>query len=247
MKVILALGCSLAVAASLGAGPAAAKDSESWQFVASRGGKTAGRFDVGIVHRDGTIFATGAYYKGEGAVKDRARRKGPAIRAYGELTGDGTLGKYKRWESGKGGDAYWMAFVYEGKTRVRHETGGGSGKVTDLGKSEAVFPLDPGQPQLAFLLASGGNADREVACVSASPSKLGKAKVHKGGEEDVDLPGGGKAKLVRWTVSGDCGSFSVYLDPEGEPKVMLADDVRFDRLPDLPQPEKKGKSPAIPR
>ncbi len=204
-------------------------DVKKWSFAVSKGGKLLGRLDVGVAKSADTLFASAPYYADPAAVKAKRGLK-PAVRSYAELSPDGALGKYKRWETKGKGAQYWFAFPFEKKIRLRYEKGvGDKGKVKDLGTGDKVLPLDAGQPHLAYLRVGDGKP-ADFACVAANPSAFGKAHVAKAGQEDVDLYGGGKATLTHWAVTGDCGDFQVYVDDKGEPVVMATGALRYDRL-----------------
>ncbi|MBM4395255.1 MAG: hypothetical protein FJ087_06150 [Deltaproteobacteria bacterium] len=230
MRIRTLVGAALA-AALVVAVPASAepKDVTKWPYAATRGGKVLGRLDVAFAKRDGQVYLVTGFYPGQAAVKDRKGGK-PATRSYAELDPEGMLGKYKRWEVKGKGYLYWMAFLFDGKVKVRHERGvGDKGKVKDVGEAGKVRPLDHGQPQLAWLLTGAGKP-AEIDCVGVNPGAFGKARVEKGGEEPVELTGGGKASLQRWEVGGDCGEYLVWTDGKGEPVVMETGGVRYERL-----------------
>jgi len=202
-----------------------AKGSGTFSFAVSKAGKVTGRMDVRVSRRDGGIFATSAFTPGVAAVKEHKKGK-LTVRTYAELGRDGTIGKFKRWE----GEQYWFAFVYDKVLKVRYEkTSGVPGSVRDLGAIKAV-PLDTEQPHLAWLLADSGQ--NSVACVGLHPTRTGQAAIQKAGaDEEIDVLNGMKARVTRWTVSGDCGEYVVYVDPDGSPRVMVAGEARFDRMP----------------
>ena len=208
--------------------PVLAKSSRSMSFAVSKAGKVTGRMDVGVSYRDSGIFAVSSFIHGVAAVKEMKKGK-QAIRTYAELDSNGSIGKYKRWEAKGRGDRYWFAFVYDGKLKVRHETGpGDKGTTKELGVAAQAVPLDFEQPHLAWLLID--NRRDAVECVGLNPTVMGKATVKNAGDEDVDVFGGGKERLTRWVVSGDCGEFTVFVDTNGAPKVMVSGSARFDRM-----------------
>jgi hypothetical protein len=218
------------LAAVLAAPASAAAREGQWRFAVSKGGKLTGRLDVGVARRDGTLFAVAGFYGGAAAVKEKRTRAKPEGRSYAELEPDGTLGKYKRWEAKGQRNLYWMTFQYGGKVKARFETGlGNTGKVKDVGAGEKVVPLERDQPQLAWLLVDGGHAG-PFACVGANPAVLGKAQLANAGPEEIDLAGGAKARLQKWTVTGDCGEYAVWVDAAGDPQVMSTGTTRYDRI-----------------
>ncbi|MBL6975295.1 MAG: hypothetical protein ISR64_06135 [Deltaproteobacteria bacterium] len=212
-----------------------AKGKPLWKFKAMMGEKVTGRFDFGVVHRDEKVFVVSAFYAGEKALQPPEKKKKlkPVRRAYGELTEQGTLGRYKRWDIRDQVERYWMTFVYKGKVKVRYEKGpGAKGEVEEMGEREAVVPLDGGQPQFAYLLADAGESGREVACVGVSPPTWGKATVVFSGPDEVTLTGTPeeKRKVDRWDILGDCGQFKVYLDATKEPVLITMGEVRYERI-----------------
>lgn len=223
------LASLLVAVAVLLPGVSAAKDNPLVGFAESRNGKVVGRLDATVVVKEDAAYAVSVFYAGTAAVKDGKKGK-PDYRSYAELDAGGLLGKLKYWEKAPNGEKYWMAFLFEGKVKVRHEKGpGDKGSAEELGKAEGVIPLQDGLPQLAWLRARLGQ-EGEFPCVSAKARKLGKATVRRVGEEEVDLPGGARESLVRWTVGGDCGTASVWVDNGGSPVVMTSGDARFDRI-----------------
>lgn len=230
-RVIHGLAAAAAIGALLVPASTTARepsDVTKWPYAVTRGGKVAGRMDVAHANRDGMTFVVTGFYPGQAAIKDRKGGK-PSTRSYAELAGDGTLGKYKRWETKGKGYLYWMAFVFDGKVKVRHERGvGDKGRVKEVGAAEAVRPLDREQPQLAWLLTGPGKP-AETACVGLNPGTFGRARVALAGSEDVEV-GGTRRTLEKWTVSGDCGDYSVWRDARGEPVVMTSGSTRYERL-----------------
>lgn len=208
----------------------AQEDTNKWSFVVSRGGKAIGRLVVGIASAEDSWFVSAAFYEGEKAVKS-VKGLHPKVRSYAELQKDMTIGKYKRWEPIGKGSRYWMLFPYEGKVRLRYEKGpGDKGRVKELGDGESVSPLDREQPQLAYLLVRSSRTG-VVPCASANPAKLGTANVTKIGEEEIEIYGGSKQSLTKWTVTGSCGEFQIFVDGRNEPVVMTAGQIRYDKIP----------------
>jgi len=224
-RVPVMMAVVMAVAMS---SPVLAKSSRSMSFAVSRDGKVTGRMDVNISKRDSGIFAVSSFVPGVAAVKEHKNGK-PSIRTYAELDVNGAIGKFKRWEVKGKGDRYWFAFVYDGKVKVRHEKGAGDkGSTKELGVAAKTVPLDIEQPHLAWMLIDDHRD--AVECVGLKTTVLGKATVQKVGDEDLDVFGGGKKLLTHWAVRGDCGEYSVYVDADGLPTVMVSGSARFDRM-----------------
>jgi len=199
-----------------------------YYFAVVGGGKVTGRVDVGLVKRDNQVFLVSGFFPGSWAIKNPGSGK-PTRRAYAELENDGTLGKYKRWDNRGKGYRYWMAFVFEGKVKIRYEKGvGDKGRVKDVAEATAVRPLDTSRPELAWLLLG---LDKETQCVGVNPQAFGKARVEKTGEEGVQLLDGRKLTLTHWRVTGDCGNYDVFTNAKGEPVVIQAQKLRYERLP----------------
>lgn len=193
---------------------------EPWVFQVQKGAKVVGRYDFNLVARETGVFAiAAAYADGKALAKRKPGR--PDVRAHAELDPKGLLGKYKRWKSkGKNSALYWLAFAMEGDVKIRSEKEDGqNSKVVDLGKADAVYPLEPDQPFLAWLLIRD-RAEREVACVGTGSAAIGKARVAKGQA----------ATGESWTVSGDCGSFTVLVDANGEPAEFAAGERKWVRV-----------------
>lgn len=236
MRMPVAVLMALVVAAMAMPSGLWAKGKPLWEFKTLSGDKVTGRFDFGVVHREKKVFAVSAFYTGEEALEITGKKKKklkPTRRAYVELTEAGTLGRYKRWDIREKVERYWMTFVYKGKVKVRYEKGpGAKGEVREVGEGDAVVPVDAGQPQFAFLLATAGESGREVACVGASPPVWGKATVVFSGPDEVALTGAleVKRKVDRWDILGDCGQFKVYLDDKKEPVLITTGTERYERI-----------------
>jgi len=240
----------LAVALLLTVGEdAVGKGKPLWQFKATRAGDVTGRLDFGVVHRDGVIYSVSAFYSGKEALLHSKKLK-PARRSYAELTETGVLGKYKRWDVVGRVERYWMTFVYKGTVKVRYEKGPrAKGVVREVGKAEAVVPLDGGQPQFAFLLASAGTSGREATCVGVAPAVWGTARVEQVGPDEIVLEDDivEKREVNRWKVTGDCGEYDVYLDQYGQPLVITSGDRRYERFATdlgIPETEVEADEPA---
>ncbi len=206
---------------AVGARAADREKVEPWQFKAVKGGKAAGRYDFSVVARDTGVFAVSMTYGDPKAVAKKKPGR-PEVRTYAELEPSGQLGRYKRWKAKGKGALYWLAFVFEGKAKIRFEREDGSkAKVTELGDATEVFPLEADQPLLAWLLVRG-KVEREVACMGTGSTVLGKARVRR-----LDGVEGGEG----WKIEGDCGAFTVVVDAAGEPRSITADGRAWERLP----------------
>ena len=193
---------------------------EPWVFKALKGSKVTGRYDFSVVARESGVFAVSMSF-GDAKALGRKSPGRPEVRAYAELDTKGLLGRYKRWKARGKASLYWMAFVFEGKAKIRFEPEDGQhSKVTELGAAADVVPLEPDQPFLAWLLVRD-RAERGVACMGTSSTSVGKAQVHKEGSVDgADV----------WKVSGDCGTFTVSLDAAGEPRTIATDGRSWERI-----------------
>jgi hypothetical protein len=193
---------------------------EPWQFKALKGDKVTGRYDFSVVARESGVFASSMSYGGAKALGKKSPGR-PEVRAYAELDAKGHLGRFKRWKARGKAALYWMAFLYEGKAKIRFEQEDGKhGKVTEVGEALEVVPLEADQPFLAWLLVRG-LVEREVACMGTASVTLGKARVVREGSVDgADV----------WKVSGDCGTFTIALDAAGEPRVIKADGYSWERV-----------------
>ena len=171
-------------------------------------------------------------YSGARAVETGKGGK-PQVRSYAELTGEGgTLGKYKRWKARPIMDAYWMLFTFEDELRLRYVPGGEKPRpvLTELGELEPMVPLEPDQPHLAVALIDDANPERTLRCVRPNPPERGSAVVKKVGEEQVALPEGPEVTMVHWSVTGDCGTFDIFLNVSGEPVRIEAGDITYERI-----------------
>ncbi len=229
-------GCVVAVAGAVGAvGPREGEARPRWQFAVVRDGAETGRMDVGLARHDGTVFLVSAFYPGRDALQRRARKAKPTRRSYAELPEPGVLGKFKRWETLGRVEHYWMLFSLDKTVRVRHEKGaGGKADVREVGKGTAVVPLDPSHPLLAWLLVSADRSARTVACANPVPGVLGEARVTPAGADEVETRDGQDRAASRFDVTGDCGTFAVWLDDQGEPLVLESGDERYVRV--APEP-----------
>lgn len=202
-----------------------------WRFAVVRDGEVAGRMDIMLARRDGKIFMVSAFYPGREAVAQRAKKTKPSRRSYAELLEPGFLGKFKRWEIVGRLEHYWILFSLDGTLRVRHEKGlGGKANVRELGKEASVVPLDVKQPFLAWLLVASGPSARTSQCASPAPGTMGVARLTPEGNEEVDTRDGQRRTARRFDVSGDCGTFTIWLDEQGDPLVIEAGGERFERL-----------------
>jgi len=216
--LLLAVIMSFGAAATVHAGE---KDQVvPWQFKATKGGKVIGRYDFSVVTRDNGVLAVSMSYGNAKALGMKTPGR-PEVRAYAELDAKGLLGRFKRWKAKGRAALYWLAFVYEGKAKIRFEREDGqNSKVTELGAAAEVAPLEPDQPFLAWLLVRG-LVDREVACMGTSSTTVGKARVFKEGAVDgSDV----------WKVGGDCGTFSITMDAAGEPRTITAETYSWERV-----------------
>lgn len=203
-----------------------------WRFAVTRDKEAVGRLDVGVVRRDNTVFMVTAFYPGREALERPERKAKPSRRSYAELPEPGVLGKLKRWETLGRVEHYWMLFWLDGRVRVRHEKGvGGKADVREVGRGGDVVPLDPGQPLLAWLLVSPERASRTVTCASPAPAAFGQAKVTAAGSETVRGHDGTETPASRFEISGDCGSYTLWVDAQGEPVVLEAGGERYERFP----------------
>lgn len=202
-----------------------------WRFAVVRDGGETGRMDVGLARRDGTVFLVSAFYPGRDALQRRAKKTKPARRSYAELPEPGVLGKFKRWETLGRIEHYWMLFSLDGKVRVRHEKGaGGRADVREVGQGAAIVPLDPGQPHLAWLLVSAERSARTVACANPVPGAVGQARVVPAGADEVRTRDGQGRAASRFDITGDCGTFAVWLDGQGEPLALESGGDRYERI-----------------
>jgi hypothetical protein len=212
MRATMTVAAAAFLVVTASAAVAAAQDEPAkrapWTFQVLKGTKAVGRYDFNVVSGEGGVFADAwAYADPKAMAKPRPGR--PDVRAHAELDPRGLLGKYKRWKSkGKNSALYWMAFNYEGEIKLRFENeDGAKSKVTSLGKADAVAPLEADEPFLAWLVLRD-RAEREVPCVTTASTTVGKARVAKGAATAVG---------ETWTVSGDCGAFTVVVGADGEP------------------------------
>ena len=218
--------CAVAAAASVFANEARAQTKS--RLAVLRDGEVRGRLDIGVARREGTIYAVSALYVGKDILSRPAKKMKPVQRSYVELAEPGTLGKYKRWEVSGRIEHYYLVFAYEGKVKVRHEQGaGGKADVRELGKATGVVPLDPAQPHLAWLLVASSPAAREVPC--ANPQAFGRARVAPGGAGEVALQGQPRT-ANRFEITGDCGTFTLWLAPSGELLVIESGADRYERI-----------------
>lgn len=228
MRVLLAVAAALA---AVSWGPREGEARPRWRFAVIRDGEEAGRMDVGLARRDGLVFLVSAFYPGRDAVHRLMKKDRPSRRSYAELPEPGVLGKFKRWETLGRVEHYWMLFALDGKVKVRHEKGaGGKAEVREVGKGTGVVPLDPGQPHLAWLLVATDRSARTVACANPVPGTVGQARVAPAGEEEVQTRDGPRRTAARYEVTGDCGTFIVWLDGQGEPLVLASGSERYVRL-----------------
>ncbi len=191
-----------------------------WQFKAAKGGKAAGRYDLSVVSGDSGVFAVSMTYADAKAVgKPKPGR--PDVRTYAELDSKGFLGRYKRWKTKGKSALYWMAFVLDGKAKIRFEMEDGQkSKVVDLGAANEIVPLEPDQPLLAWLLVRG-RTEHDVACMGTTSTAPGKALVRK----DNQVEG-----QETWKVEGDCGTFSLTLDAAGELQKVTTEGRSWERV-----------------
>ncbi len=212
-------------------GPRDVEARPRWRFAVVRDGEETGRMDVGLARRDGLVFLVSAYYPGRDAVHRFTKKDRPSRRSYAELPEPGVLGKFKRWETLGRVEHYWMLFVLDGKVKVRHEKGaGGRAEVREIGKGAGVVPLDPGQPLLAWLAVAADRSARTIPCANAVPGTVGQARVAPAGDEEVQTRDETRRTAARYEVSGDCGTFTVWLDGQGEPLVLASGSERYVRL-----------------
>ncbi len=212
-------------------GPREGEARPRWRFAVVQDGEVAGRMDVGLARHDGTVFMTSAFYPGRDALQRRTKKAKPARRSYAELPEPGVLGKFKRWETLGRVEHYWMLFLLDGKVKARHEKGaGGKADVREVGRGAAVVPLDPGQPHLAWLLVSKDRTARTVACANPVPGVLGEARVAPAGTGEVRTLDGQDRPASRYDVTGDCGTFAVWLDGQGEPLALESGGEQYVRV-----------------
>ncbi len=212
-------------------GPREGQAQARWRFAVVRGGEVAGRMDVGLARREGVVFMVSAFYPGREALHRPSKKMKPARRSYAELLEPGVLGKFKRWETVGRVEHYWMLFALDGKVRVRHEKGmGGKADVRDLGKGQAVVPLDPSQPFLAWLVLSADRFARTVPCAGPAPGILGQARIEPAGTSEVRTLDGRTLSATRSDITGDCGSFTLWTDAQGEPLVVESGPDRYERM-----------------
>ena len=220
MRGVMMLAGMLAFSAVTNARAGEKDKVEPWQFKVMKGAKVTGRYDFSVVARETGVFAVSMSF-GDPKALGRKIPGRPEVRAYAELDAKGLLGRYKRWKAKGKAALYWMAFVFEGKAKIRFEREDGqNSKVTELGAATDVAPLEPDQPFLAWLLVRG-RVDREIACMGIASATVGKAKIFKEGSVDgADV----------WKVSGDCGTFTIALDAAGEPRTITGDAHSWERV-----------------
>lgn len=230
MRWFLGVGAAV-MGTAVVVGPWEGEARPRWRFAVVRDGEEAGRMDVGLARRDGTVFMVSAFYPGREALQRRAKKTRPARRSYAELPEPGVLGKVKRWETLGRVEHYWMLFALDKKVRVRHEKGaGGKADVREIGQGTAVVPLDRGLPHLAWLLVSTDRSARTVACASPVPGTVGQARVAPAGAEKVRTLDGQDRAASRFDITGDCGTFAVWIDGQGEPLALESSDGRSVRI-----------------